>query len=193
MSTAIERPGPPAAPTLTGKKSNSLTLKWTPPDVTGGSPPSGYSLVWDEGDSGRDVASFAEAYAGPEKRFKVCLTVEQPSSNRARSRTQPGRMCMRVCRRWFSPRNMPTSGCSSTQTHALNTTRIHAYAHARPRPSLHACLFPVCTAVHNGRARKPTSHARTRELMHACPTLTRMRATAGRPGGQRQLPFRRGS
>lgn len=71
METAAEAPGAPEAPTLTGKKPHSLTLKWAAPLHTGGRPPIGYTLVWDEGDAARSTDSFAVVYTGPERRFKV--------------------------------------------------------------------------------------------------------------------------
>jgi hypothetical protein len=60
-------------PTLSGKRSTSLTLKWSAPDEPGGKLKINYILHWDGGKGDTEEEPFVELYAGQERRYKVPL------------------------------------------------------------------------------------------------------------------------
>ena len=70
VTTAPEGMDPP---TLSGKRSTSLTLKWSAPDEPGGKLKINYILHWDGGKGDTEEEPFVELYAGQERRYKVPL------------------------------------------------------------------------------------------------------------------------
>eukprot|EP00911_Craspedida_sp_UC1_P001642 UC1_evm1s1245 len=68
--TQVAPPGAPEPPVLTGKKTTSLSLKWTKPSFTGGRDPTRYTLYWDSSLAKDKESNFTVAFAGPERRYR---------------------------------------------------------------------------------------------------------------------------
>eukprot|EP00050_Salpingoeca_kvevrii_P021962 m.119095 g.119095 ORF g.119095 m.119095 type:complete len:1318 (-) comp9542_c0_seq1:40-3993(-) len=71
FETAAVKPGEPAPPIVTGSNKTSLSFKWNSPDDCGGADIEHFQLLWDRGDQSLEPDAFVEAYAGPERRFKL--------------------------------------------------------------------------------------------------------------------------